>query len=77
MKRTKSLLKKFVAETAKRQRTCCHTGRDISAGSPCLVVFDGPRQRFCYSHEVGARMIEQARHELLALENALALKKFT
>jgi hypothetical protein len=73
MKRTKSLLKKFVAETAKRQRTCCHTGRDISAGSPCLVVFDGPRQRFCYSHDVAARMIQQTRQELLKLESELGL----
>jgi hypothetical protein len=76
MRKTKSLLKKLSAETAKRRRTCCHTGRDISAGSPCLVVFDGPRQRFCYSHDVATRMIQQARQELLMIENALALDKF-
>ena len=71
MKRTKSLLKKVGVETARRRRTCCHTGQDISAGSRCLVVFDGPRQRFCYSPEVAARMIQQARKDLLELEGEL------
>ena len=72
MKRTKSLLKRVVPEVAKRQRTCCNTGIDIPAGSVCLVVFDSPRQRFCYSRDVALRMLEQARGELLSLEEALA-----
>jgi hypothetical protein len=40
-------------------------------GEPCLVVFDGPRQRFCYSREIGLRMIERARADLQALEQSL------
>lgn len=71
MRRTKSLLKKVVPETAKHRRTCCHTGESILAGSLCLVVFDAPRQRFCYSLPVASRMIQQARQELNEIERTL------
>ena len=43
------------AEVAQRPRECGNTRRK-QAGEPCLVVFDGPRQRFCYSREVALRM---------------------
>jgi hypothetical protein len=71
MKRTKSLLKKVVPEIAKHRRTCRNTGEAIPAGSICLVVFDAPRDRHCYSRAVGLRMIQQAREDLQHLEKAL------
>ena len=73
MKRTKSLLKKVVPEVAKHRRTCRNTGEAIPAGSICLVVFDGPRDRFCYSRAIGLRMIQQAREDLQNLERALGV----
>lgn len=71
MRRTKTLLKKTSPEVAQRRRHCANTGRTIPMGEPCLVVFDGPRQRFCYSREVALRMIEHAREDLKSLEEKL------
>lgn len=71
MPRVKSLLKKAIPETAKRPRTCRNSGLDIPKGSQCLVVFDGPRTRFCYSLDIGRLMIVEARKELDTIEKAL------
>ena len=71
MKKTKTLLKKAVPEVAQRRRECGNTRRKIQAGESCLVVFDGPRQRFCYSREVALRMIEEARRRLDELQASL------
>jgi hypothetical protein len=71
MRRTKTLLKRINPEVAQRRRECDNSGREIVMGESCLVVFDGPRRRFCYSREVGLRMIERARDDLEALEGKL------
>ena len=42
-----------------------------AAGSVCLVVFDGPRDRFVYSREVSLEMIRLAHERLDTLEKAL------
>lgn len=70
-RRRKSLLKKIVVEVAQRKRRCRNSGSDITKGSRCVVVFDDPRVRFCYSREVGLQMIEDARKALTELEEEL------
>ena len=65
------MLKKAEVEIAQRTRTCKHTGNLIANGQTCLVVFDGPRQRFCYSREIGHKMIEDARQLLDKMKNEL------
>ena len=71
MPRVKSLIKKAVVETAKHARTCKFTNRRIPKDSQCIVVFDGPRERFCYSREVALHMIEESRQRLAELEELL------
>jgi hypothetical protein len=71
MRKTKTLLKKAIPEVAQRRRECGNTRRKIHPGETCLVVFDGPRQRYCYSREVALRMIAEARRQLDDLESAL------
>jgi hypothetical protein len=70
MPKRKSLLKKTEVEQAKHARTCRHGGEKIPSGSVCLVLFDGPRERFCYSREVALLMIEDARQKLNELAAA-------
>lgn len=72
MPKKKSLLKKIEVEVARKKRTCKHTRCAIPMGRSCLVVFDGPRKRFCYSKEVALKMIAEARAQLEAVENQLA-----
>lgn len=71
MAKRKSILKKAEVETAQRSRTCKYTGNMIASGQTCLVVFDGPRQRFCYSRGIGLKMIEDARQLLDQMEKQL------
>lgn len=71
MPNVKSLLKKALPEVAVRQRTCKNSGEPILKGNRCLVVFDGPRDRFCYSQEIGLLMIAKARTELDRIERTL------
>jgi len=67
----KSLLKRIDVESAKHARTCKHSHTKIQSGQMCLVIFDGPRQRFCYSCEIGLKMIEDARLSLNRIETNL------
>ena len=71
MPQTKSLLKRCMIETAQIKRTCRNTGKAIAGGSQCIVVFDGPRQRFCYSREIALLMIETALNDLNQLQREL------
>ena len=71
MAKRKSLLKKTEVETAQRTRTCRHSRGTISRGQTCLIVFDDSRQRFCYSREVGLKMIKDARQLLDDIERKL------
>ena len=72
MRKTKTLLKKATCEIARRARTCRNTNKSIEKGEACLIVFDGPRQRFCYSREVALVMIAEARKALNELEREFA-----
>ena len=72
MPRPKQLVKRAIVEVAKRRRTCRFSGAAISKGLPCLVVREGPRERSCYSREVGLEMIVLARERLVELEEQLA-----
>jgi hypothetical protein len=64
----KSLLKRNMVEVAQRMRKCKNSQAKISSGQKCLVVFDGPRDRFCYSREIGLKMVEDARLSLKEIE---------
>ena len=65
------MLKRSHVEVAKKRRTCKFTSQSITGGSVCLVVFDGPRDRFVYSCEVGLEMIRLAHERLDKLEQEL------
>jgi len=67
----KSLLKTIDVESAERQRTCKFSGAKIPMGESCIVVFDSPRERFCYSRAVALQMIELARSRLDELAHEL------
>jgi len=72
MPRPKQMIKRADIEIAERKRTCRFTGSPILKGSACLVVYDGPRQRFCYSQDSALQMIRQARARLDELESELS-----
>jgi hypothetical protein len=72
MARLKQMVKRSDVETAKAKRTCKFTGDSITKGTICLVVYDGPRDRSCYSRKIALAMIKQARQQLLDLEAQLA-----
>lgn len=72
MARLKQMVKRSVAEIAKAKRTCRFTGQSITKGTICMVIFDGPRDRACYSQKVALDMIQQARTYLLDLERQLS-----
>jgi hypothetical protein len=67
----KSILKKIQVETAERQRRCRYTRCRIAKGELCIVVFDGPQQRFCYSREIGLKMLMDASATLAELQTQL------
>lgn len=72
MPRHKQMLKRSHVEVAKKRCMCKFTSQSITGGSVCLVVFDGPRDRFVYSREVGLEMIRLARERLDKLEEELS-----
>ena len=69
----KSLLKKTEVETPTSMRVRASTvAVRVSSGPTCLVVFDGPRRtRFCYSREIGLKMIHDAKLLLGTIETRL------
>lgn len=71
MPRPKQMVKRSEVEIAKAKRTCKFTGVPITKGSVCIVVYDGPRDRSCYSRSVGLEMIKLARERLDHLEGQL------
>ena len=72
MPRPKQMVKRADVEVAGRRRKCKFSGASIPKGSVCLVVYDGPRDRFCYSRSVALEMIALARDRLSELEEGLA-----
>ena len=71
MPRPKQMVKRADVEVAERRRKCKFSGASIPKGSACLVVYDGPRDRFCYSRSVALKMIVLARDQLKILEHEL------
>ncbi|MCP4374061.1 MAG: hypothetical protein GY797_39040 [Deltaproteobacteria bacterium] len=71
MPKMKQMIKRSEIQIAKGRRTCKFTKQTISKGSICLVLYEGPRDRFCYSQETALEMIKQARTRLDELENDL------
>ena len=72
MPRPKQMVKQSKVEVAKGRRTCKFTKESITKGSVCLVVYDNPRDRFCYSRDIALEMIRLARQRLDDLENELS-----
>lgn len=72
MPRLKQMVKRTEVEVAKAKRTCKFSGESIVKGTKCLVVYDGPRERSCYSQSVALQMVNAARIRLAELENELA-----
>ena len=73
MPRPKQMVKRASVEVAGRRRRCKFSGASIAKGSVCLVVYDGPRARFCYSKSVALEMIALARLRLSELEQELVV----
>jgi len=71
MPRPKQIVKRASVEVAAKRRKCKFSGDAIPKGSTCLVVFDSPRDRFCYSRSVALKMIALARARLKELEQEL------
>lgn len=71
MPRPKQMIKRSCVEVAERRRTCKFTKESIAKGAVCLIVYDGPRDRSCYSREVALEMIRLARERLDELEQDL------
>lgn len=71
MPRPKQFVKTADVEIAIHKRTCAFSRAKILSGSPCLVVYEGARDRFCYSREVALRMIKQGHERLDELEKQL------
>jgi len=72
MARLKQMVKRSAVELAKAKRTCKFTGQSITKGTICMVIYDGPRDRACYSRKIALDMIQQARCYLLDLEMRLS-----
>ncbi len=72
MPRPKQMVKTCKVEIALAKRTCAFSNASIIKGTPCLVVYESPRNRFCYSKEVALRMIKQAREHLDGIEHQLS-----
>jgi hypothetical protein len=70
--RLKQMVKRSVVEIAKAKRTCRFSGQSITKGTICMVIYDGPRDRACYSQRIALDMIQQARSHLLDLEAQLS-----
>jgi hypothetical protein len=72
MPRPKQMIKTCEVEIARARRTCTFSKTPILKGIPCLVVYEGYRDRFCYSREIALRMIKQARERLDEIEQELS-----
>jgi hypothetical protein len=72
MPRLKQMVKRCDIEIAKAKRTCKFTNESIVKGSICLVIYDGPRDRSCYSKRIALDMINLARERLDELESELS-----
>jgi fructose-1,6-bisphosphatase/inositol monophosphatase family enzyme len=72
MPRPKQMIKRSEIEIAKAKRTCRFTGKSITKGSRCLVLYEGPQDRFCYSRSTALEMIRLARGRLDELESQLS-----
>jgi hypothetical protein len=72
MPKLKQLVKRTNVEVAKARRTCKLTKSKITKGNLCLVVYDGPQDRSCYSVETAVEMINAARLRLDELEKELS-----
>ena len=71
MLRPKQMVKRAEVEVAKAKRTCKFTSQAITKGAICLVIYDGPRDRSCYSKAVALEMVKLARERLDELESQL------
>ena len=72
MARLKQMVKRSDVEIAKAKRNCRFSGEAIRKGTVCMVIYDGPRKRACYSKKIAMEMIDQARRYLLDLEEQLS-----
>ena len=72
MPHLKQMVKRSEVEIAKAKRTCKFTSEPIVKGSICLVIYDGPRDRSCYSQRIALDMINLARERLDELESELS-----
>ena len=72
MPRVKQMVKRAKVEIAIARRTCKFTKATITKGNPCLVVYDGPRDRSCYSVRTAIEMIKAAHARLDELEQELS-----
>jgi hypothetical protein len=72
MPNLKQMVKRTEVEIAKAKRTCKFTSDAIVKGSICLVIYDGPRERSCYSQRIGLEMIKIARARLDEIESRLS-----
>ena len=67
----KQMIKSTDVEVAKARRTCRYSKEAIMKGAVCMVVYDGPRDRACYSKRIALEMIQLARKRLDTLEAEL------
>jgi hypothetical protein len=68
MPKVKQMVKRADVEIAKARRTCKFTRVSIEKGTACLVVYESPRDRSCYSVDTAFEMIKSARVRLDELE---------
>lgn len=68
MPKMKQMVKRMEVEIAQRQRTCKFSNAKIPQGDPCIVLYESPRDRFCYSRPTAIAMIKLARARLDELE---------
>ena len=72
MPKMKLMVKRTDVQIAKAKRTCKFTGSTILKGEKCLVLLEGPRDRFGYSRDTALKMISLAREHLDELEKELS-----
>lgn len=67
----KQMVKSADVEIAKARRTCRFSKEEITKGGVCMVIYDGPRDRSCYSKKIALEMIKLAHKRLDELEAQL------
>ena len=72
MPKLKQMVKRTNVEIAKRKRKCKYTGKEILKDTLCMVLYEGSRDRYCYSRDVAIQMIHVARERLEELERELS-----